>query len=303
MNRTLRAVLPLSAIVLSCAVPVGPIQEEALPTTSARASENENENENENESATANALHSEPDGIGEREPLVVLDEEPVHTAIGLVPTGVFPSIAALCQAQKQLIAPELRKIATERQEQPAVASCVESKTALSHARVDLRAPYLEVRAIEIETGEATDTNLVVRTADGWQAAPHAFVSDFHGDPGCFSILRDDGIVDVHVDGSDVPALVVSDRASRGHSVDADETDDSKSIYWSQEFERVSACRFEHSTIACDAAVVIRVSRRPSPNDRGLEVVDDFATKYAIDAQGRAGAESEYAALEPSQGGQ
>src|SRR5579864_2000522 len=135
-----------------------------------------------------------------------------------LPTGTFPTLDALCAAQRSLAAPHIVQARAEHAERyedpdptPLLPSCTESQ-ALRDASVTLAPPYTEIRAIEAETGYATDTFLVLRTSAGWTALREAFLAGEHDDPGGPSILREGAVLDVHVDRG---AIVVLTAAGRG----------------------------------------------------------------------------------------
>ena len=164
-----------------------------------------------------------------------------------------------------------------------------SATALAKVPVELRAPFLEVRAIQIETGSATETHLATRTAAGWRAVLAASVTSYHDDPGCFSIERDGGILSVRVEGSVVPALVIVESSDRGVVMEDAVTDDAGNehmIRWEDVKQRARACRTEASGyLACDASVVIRTERIPSSTEGGRHAQVRFATEATVDARG------------------
>lgn len=223
------------------------------------------------------------------------ESEVVATAAAeelFVPRGAFATIEALCRAQEALAEGRIAKAreeAIERGEDSKVrASCRRSTTALAKAKVAIRAPYLDVAAIEVETGWAKATHVVARTSAGWRAIPGASVTDFHDDPGCFSITRDIGIAAVRVEGSAHPALVVVESSGRG--IDMEEpTDATPWIGWEQVTERAVACRVRivdgARELACDAGVVTKVAKVPSTTAGGRRVTVAFETGYTVDDRG------------------
>lgn len=209
------------------------------------------------------------------------------------PRGTFASLTALCDAQRALVRPHLAAVAKERAERgeadaPA-ARCEVSKTALANVDVKLRAPFLDVRAIDIETGNATETHLVVRTADGWQALAHASVTSFYDDPGCFSIARDSGISSVHVEGDVTPALVVVEGSARGASMEeADEPDDRGIVTtktWDDVTSHVVGCHLEDGGLTCGAPAVLEVRHVPNSTEDGRRVSVLFRTTYTVGEAG------------------
>lgn len=210
-----------------------------------------------------------------------------------VPTTTFASLDALCRAQMDLAAPlvaEANARWAERGETSTLTpKCVESGTALAKVPVALAAPFLEVRAIEVETGRATETHLVTRTAAGWFALGRASIVDYHDDPGCFSIERDSGLVSVRVEGGTTPALVVVESTNRGARMEEVEPDESGTVHpivWDDDTHRARACRAESSGyVACDAPVVLRIERTPSTTEGGRRAEVRFATQAVVDGKG------------------
>ncbi len=135
-----------------------------------------------------------------------------------LPTGTFHDVHALCAQQMKDVLPLLAQ--AERNlvegmgdtETKLVPSCNEDAAAMRGVRVSLGAPYLEAKAVSYETGEGTQTNLVMRTSAGWTNVGTSLVASYHNDPGCPSILRDSGLTEVRVENGQV---VVVDKAERG----------------------------------------------------------------------------------------
>jgi hypothetical protein len=199
-----------------------------------------------------------------------------------LPTATFPTLDALCAAQRSLAAPHIAQALAAHAErygeedpdpEPLAPSCVESD-ALRDARVTLAPPYAEVRAIHAETGVSTDTFLVFRTSAGWTALREAFVSDEHDDPGCPSITRENAIADVHVDRGVIVVQTSADRSS----FEAEDDGAMASLL----FTHVRACGLagctEPSTIE---ARVVRDADRSPRADEGVF----FQTTYALDHDG------------------
>lgn len=224
----------------------------------------------------------------EAEEEVAADEDPET----VMPRGAFPSIEALCVAQKELAAPAIAKANEERAERyegpsAVTAACEESKDALTNVSLHVGAPFHEVRAITVETGNATETHLVVRTDEGWQAAQQAVISDFHDDPGCPSIRRDGGLREIRVERG---ALVVVSTSNRGDGEEEIAGEASTIVYWSRVFEDATACRVERGALRCDATVVISATRTASSDTTPEHV---FATSYRIDDAGHVRPDATY----------
>jgi hypothetical protein len=200
-----------------------------------------------------------------------------------LPAGTFPTLDALCAAQRALAAHHIEQAVAAHADRygdedpdptPLAPSCDESE-ALRDARVTLAPPYAEVRAIHAETGFSTDTFLVFRTSAGWTALREAFVSDDHDDPGCPSITRENAIVDVHVERGVIVVLTGADRGS----FEAEDDAPMASLL----LTHARACGLggctEPSTI--EARVVRYADRSLQADERLL-----FQTTYALDDGGR-----------------
>ncbi len=281
MQRTLLGSLLVgSVIVVSCALPS---PEEARGPRSVPAS------------ATSTAV-AEPVDLGELdEPAAVTttDDDVPESPDVFVPTETFPTIDALCAAQKALIAPRIAEAVTsyaERGEEAKLSpSCAVSKSALAGVPIKLKAPFLDVTAIVIETGFATETHIAVRTDDGWRAIPRPAVAEYHDDPGCFSIQRDVGIVAVRVEDKGTPTLFVVERAARGAQMEEPEGPDERGIWrsvsWDDVTDSAVACRWTERAIDCDAPAVVRVERTPSTNEGGRRAKLRFSIEASVDANG------------------
>ena len=213
-----------------------------------------------------------------------------------VPTGVFPSIEALCAAQRELVKPMLaaaEKELGERYEGGTKLTPRCERVSLAKVDVKLKAPVLEVAAIDVEAGWSSATHVVVRTAAGFRAVPHASVVSYHEDPGCFSIERDSGLSAIRVEGE---SLVIVEGAARGARMEemvenADGT--GTQITWDDSTTRAVACRLTGASPACDAPVVVRVERVPSTTEGGRTAALLFSTSYAVDAQGHVEPETRF----------
>ena len=135
----------------------------------------------------------------------------------ILPAGTYASLDALCAAQRAAAEPRLDAATAQLAERGVDdvvlrASCEVDGGALSAARVRTGGAFLAIAAVTYETGYATKSSLVVRTHDGWIPFAEASVSEYHDDPGCPSIVRDDGVTEVRVERD---RLVVVDRADAG----------------------------------------------------------------------------------------
>jgi hypothetical protein len=273
MRRALSALLVLvPAFVGSCAVPVP----DAGPAP-----------------ATADGAARDAKADADTDDVVDVEED----AEPAVPSATFASIDALCAEQMKMVVPRLRETEkqwAERGETVDLAPrCRVSEAALAEVPVSLRAPFLEVRAIEVETGTAKQTHLAIRTAAGWFALGRASITSHHEDPGCFSIERDSGIVAVRVEGTRVPALVVVESSARGAIMEEEEEEPSTSgghlvhmVTWDDVTQRARACRAEASGyVACDAPSPIRIERIPSTTDGDRKAELRFASESKIDDKG------------------
>jgi hypothetical protein len=219
-----------------------------------------------------------------REPEEVAAADTVKEDL-FVPLGVFPSLEALCASQKELVRDRVSTATKQLDEiygEPSniVPSC---KVSPFGPKVDvkLRAPFFEARALEVETGDASETHVVVRTANGWQALPEASITEAHNDPGCFSIERDTGIEAIRVEGSTLLVVEGSDRGARMEDP-ADET--ASPVMWSDVSTHVVACRLG-PTPTCDPRVTVKVECVPSSTEGDRKTELRFATTYSVDPAG------------------
>lgn len=264
------ALAPLTAALASCLLPPEPGHE---PTSSVVV------------------VATPPEATAPEATPSVTDEEIVRDDVtepelqAFVPLGLYPSVGALCAAQEQLVAPriaELRKQGEDGFYDLGTVRAHCEAAPLGTADVQLRAPYLEVRAIVFETGLATRKHVVVRTDAGWRALPHAVERDEHMDPGCFSIERETGLSAIRVEGR---ALVLVDGTDRGAKTEEPAGEDDVSVFWSDVTRRAVACRIEADGAACDAPVVLRVERVPSSRADGRVPTLRYETTYRVDERG------------------
>jgi hypothetical protein len=199
------------------------------------------------------------------EPVAAVEDDDTRT----LPAGAFASIDALCARQMADMAPVLEErsrdwMADEKMiDEPITPSCAEDAAALRTARVTLGGPFLALSAVTYETPDATLTSLVVRTRAGWMAVSPAVVEVARFDPGCGSIVRDDGVREVRLEDG---WLVIVDSADRGWG-------ESKDLL----LERARACTLRG---ACSAPVTTAVT---IADESGKTEV--FRTTYTIGAQG------------------
>ncbi len=203
--------------------------------------------------------------------LAEVDSEP-ELAFPTLPAGSFRDVHALCALQMKEIAPQIEKARRDLAERyadgdipRAVPACDEDPAAMRGVRVSLAAPYLEAKAVTYETGFSTQTSIIVRTSEGWTNLGIPFVTDYHDDPGCPSILRPAGLMEVRVERGYV---VVVDKADRGFG------DDNALVY-----ERARTC----SLTSCTEPVTI--GTRLVPWSGGGKDKRLFSTTYAIDGAG------------------
>ena len=116
-----------------------------------------------------------------------------------------------------------------------------------------------------ETGFSTQTSIIVKTSEGWTNLGIPIVTTYHDDPGCPSIVRDAGIMEVRVERG---YLVVVDKADCGWG------DDSNLVY-----ERARTC----SLTTCTEPVTIGTRRVPWAG--GSNETRVFSTTYTIDETG------------------
>lgn len=204
-----------------------------------------------------------PIDLGEIDDVEAPEAEPAAPAV--VPSGTFATLSALCAAQQTLIAPLLGAAQAEMQERgielTLVPHCEPVPEALDGVTVELRAPYLQVMPLQIETGYATALHLAVRTASGWVALPHASMDVFHDDPGCFTIERDVGLVAVNVVGDDAPSLELVEKSERGAITEYDDETGTEPVgTWNDVRERTVVCGVTANGFACDEPNLLSVAR-------------------------------------------
>lgn len=216
-----------------------------------------------------------------------------------MPAGVFESIAALCRAQKVLVAPSLRRAQQSHQDfnpdfklEP---SCALATHGLERVSVKLGGPFLEVAAITANLSAGNGLFVVVRTAEGWRALPRASSVSAHSDPGCFSIERDTGLRRIEVMGQDTaPALVVLEGTSRGDHIEHGDSDNPANMrFWDDRKTYASACRVGATGMVCDDRIVIRKEVSAGSVEGGPESILRFSTSYRVDDAGRLRTEATY----------
>jgi hypothetical protein len=150
---------------------------------------------------------------------VAAEEESAPAKEATLPAGTFRDLHALCAQQMKEAVPLLEKARAEMVERYAdddikqvAPSCIEDPAALRGVRVSLAGRYLEAKAVTYETGRSTQTNIVMRTSEGWMNVGTAIVTSDHDDPGCPSILRDAGLTAVRIENGQI---VILDKADRG----------------------------------------------------------------------------------------
>jgi hypothetical protein len=210
----------------------------------------------------------------------------------VVPPDAFPTIDALCRAQELLVLrrlSEAEKVALEQYDVKThiVPSCHEVPGALAHATIALRPPFHDVRAIEYETGYATQRTLVVRMDDGWRAVQQPALAADHFDPGCPSIIRDLSIREVRVEDETTPALEILVRSARGEGEEITESMTGTPIvrFKSLVFDRARACRLDGGEIRCDAPVAVDVFRTSGSAESVKPSERIFRTSHRIDDEG------------------
>lgn len=168
------------------------------------------------EAPTASVTSQPPPAPAEE---VAVEEEPAMEKQATLPEGTFRDLHALCAQQMKEVVPLLEKAhgyMVERYADDAIKqpdpSCKEDPVALRGVRISLGTPYLEAKAVTYETGESTQTNIVMRTSEGWMNVGTPIVTSDHDDPGCPSILRDAGLTEVRVENGQI---VILDKAERG----------------------------------------------------------------------------------------
>lgn len=189
-----------------------------------------------------------------------------------LPPGTFADVRALCALQMKEIEPHLERARRELAERyadgdlPKVApACEEDHAAMHGVRLSLAPPYVEAKAVTYETGFSTQTSIIVKTSEGWTNLGIPIVTTYHDDPGCPSIVRDAGLMEVRVEHG---YLVVVDKADRGWG------EGSNLVY-----ERARTC----SLTTCTEPVTI--GTRVVPWTGGGKEKRLFSTTYTVDALG------------------
>lgn len=245
MKRTLALLLVSSIPVLSCGgTSALPFEAVATPAVTAEP--------------PAEVASAEEDAVVEKE--------------SSLPAGTFRDLHALCAQQMNDVGPSIEKArrdmaerSTEEEIIKVVPACDVDDEAMHGVRVSLAAPYLDAKAVTYETGAATQTSIVMKTSEGWANVGTPIVKSDHDDPGCPSILRDAGLVEIRVTGGH---LVIVDKADRGWG------ENSSIVY-----ERARTC----SLTTCTEPVTIGARTMPwEGNEKEKRL---FSTTYTVDAVG------------------
>jgi hypothetical protein len=260
---------------------------------------------------TSGPIAADPSADGPPRKALALPEPASPTEMGVsvpaVPNTIEPdaalastpfvSITALCATQMATVVPRLRQAERDLDGmlggQKLKASCDENRAAMKGVKLSMRAPFYDASAITFEDGWGTETDLVVRTADGWVRVAGALAYEGHADPGCPSIVRGRGAAEVRVEQiGGAPALVVVSEADRGWE-DADS-------YGSMVFSQIRSCRLGGGKISCQPSATIgaRLEMIHRDTQRRLPEKEIFKTTYTIDDEGVVHRAKSYE-LEPS----
>lgn len=138
------------------------------------------------------------------------------------------------------------------------ADAQERSTALASTKVTLAAPFLDIRAVTVPTEGGHETNLEVRTEDGWLTVPEPLLVEWDDDPGCPSIEREIAIAEVKVERGTLVVVTTADRDS-------------------VVLTKARACRLEEGEVSCSPPETVSATRYWVDADGELEVdepVDD-----------------------------
>jgi len=216
----------------------------------------------------------------------VVFEVPEDPYAKVLPFGAFADVKALCTKQVELVKPHLDHVNAQGFElEPGYvvkASCKETPEVLNDAKVTLGGSFEGLKAISVETGNADETFLVVKTSEGWVAMREAFLSAYHNDPGCGSIEREGAFESIYVDGDALVVLTQSDR-SWWSSKDS-EVVDSGELY----LTNARACSFGDWGPTCSAkeTVMAKIARRPMDDpDATSNIQEAFSSAFNVTAEG------------------
>lgn len=216
----------------------------------------------------------------------VVFEVPEDPYAKILPFGAFADVKALCKKQVELVKPHLAEVNAKGLElEPDFVvkpSCKETPAVLANATVTLGGSFEGLKAISVETGNADETFLVVKTSEGWTALREAYLSAYHDDPGCGSIERENAFESIYVDGDALVVLTQSDRS--WWSTKDSEVVDSGDLY----LTKARACRFGDWGPTCSAreTVTAKIARRPMDDpDAKSNIEEAFSTSFNVTAEG------------------
>lgn len=215
------------------------------------------------------ALSPEPAPVEIDEPLA---EDPYADVL---PTGAFPTIEALCNEQMKLSKPRIEDMRNtdmrvEADDGTPLAPSCGISDALKDTRVSVNLPIRVLTAIDVETGESTQTFLVALTEEGWKAVRQPFLTAFHDDPGCPSIERENAIVSVEAKQG---VLVVVTTSDKGGYADDGPTEVAMT--------KARVCKLAGD---CTSAVVVEsIASRWDTDQQKNVTTQTFETAWTLDA--------------------
>ena len=182
-----------------------------------------------------------------------------------------PAATRAAEPETQLELTVLDEVTVEGE--PARAS-----SALDDARIELTAPFLDVKAVTTSSDGRTETYLVVRTADGWVQVDAPLLVAWDDDPGCPSVERESTIAEVRVERG---VLVVVTTADRDWYADA------RSGF--VQLTKARACRLADGAVTCSDAETVAASLSSHADGDDTpdmpEAAQTFSTRWWVDADG------------------
>jgi hypothetical protein len=148
--------------------------------------------------------------------------------------------------------------------------------ALELTKVALAAPYLDVRAVDIESDGGGSTMIEVRTEGGWHRLPDELLQYWEDDPGCPSIERESSIDEIRVEQG---ALVIVTSSDRG----VFEDDGAGTLFTS----KARACRESDEGWVCGEPTIVSATAKleSMTDDSAAALEKSYASKYWVNADG------------------
>lgn len=147
---------------------------------------------------------------------------------------------------------------------------------LETTKVDLSAPFLDVRAIDVASDGRGWTMLEVRTAEGWSRLPDELLAYDEEDPGCPSIERESSIDEIRVEQGALVVVTSSDR---------EVYDDGRA--GTLVAKKARACRETSEGWTCSEPTVVeaKVALRSLDDESSEAVEKRYSSRYWVNADG------------------